>query len=400
MLKLRTSISQISISPTNEIKRLVKEMKKKGRKIIRFDTIETNVYTPENVKKATIKAIRGNFTKYTQYSGLDELKSVVRELLRKKYSLTYDQEEVLISCGSKHAIFNAIFVTLDKSSETIIFAPYWTTFSEQVKIAGGTPVVLSTKEIDGFQPTIADVQSLIKDSTRLMIVNSPCNPTGVVYKKSTLMGLASLAIKHDLWVVSDETLGTFAYRPSTHIPMASLNQKIKDRTFTAGSVSKDYSMSGFRIGYVCGPRKAISAMSNLQAQCTANPVSFCQVAAIEAWSGPQTSLLETKKEFMARKELLEKELAKIKGLTNIKGQGAVFLFPNFSYYIGKRVAGRLITCAGDLTRLFLENGVATAQGDLFGKDYSNYIRFSYSSADLGEIKRGMKIIHDLLLAVK
>lgn len=394
---MRKNLRDIQISPTNVIKEKIKILEKKGEKVIRLDTIETNVKTPQNVKKATIKAIQDNQTKYTTYSGIIELKEAVCQMLDEKYKLHYNpQANCLISCGSKHALFNSIFSLLNIGDEAIILAPYWETYIEQVKIAGGIPVILETLEENNFEPTEKELLKVISSKTKIIIINSPSNPTGHVYEKKTLEIIARIAKEKKLFIISDETMANFTYGDNKHIPIATLSQDAFERTFTIGSTSKDYSMSGFRIGFICGNNHVIKTMSMLQAQITANPVSFAQIAAIEAWSGNQDSLLATIKEFSERKTLLEDGLKKIKGIKNVEGQGAVFLFPNIAHFFDKIIAGKRIRNAQDFCDVLLEQGIAVVPGNYFGKKYSANIRISFSNATQQEIKQAIEKMKILL----
>ncbi len=394
---MRNNLKDIRISPTNVIKEKIKILESNGKKIIRLDTIETNVKTPQNIKDIAIKAIQDNQTKYTTYSGIIELKETVCHMLRKKYNLQYNpQIDCLISCGSKHALFNSIFSLLNTGDETIILAPYWETYIEQVKIAGGIPVIVNTQEENNFEPTKKELLEVISPKTKIIIINSPSNPTGRVYKKKTLEMIADVANEKNLFIISDETMANFTYGNNKHIPIATISQDAFNRTFTIGSTSKDYSMSGFRIGFICGNNKVIKTMSMLQAQVTANPVSFAQVAAIEAWAGDQKSLLATINKFSERKSLLKDGLRDIQGFKDIDGEGAVFLFPNISSFFGKTIAGKLIRDAQDFCDALLDQGIAIVPGNYFGDKYSSNIRISFSSASKQEIKEAVKKLKILL----
>jgi len=393
---MRKSLVEAKISPTNVIKSKIKQLESDGHKIIRLDTIETDLKTPKNIKDAAIKAIQDDRTKYTIYSGTTELKDAVCKMLKNKYKLTYKTNDCLISCGSKHALFNTVFTLLNNGDEAIIFAPYWETYLEQVSISDGKPVIVETEERNNFEPTEEQILKAVTSKTRIIIINSPSNPTGRVYSRSTFLMISKIAREKNLFVVSDETMANFTYGSIKHTPIASLSRDIFERTFTIGSTSKDYSMSGFRIGFVCGPTRVIDRMSVLQAQVTANPVSFAQVAAIEAWSGEQGGLEKTINEFAERKQTLENGLSKIKGMKNIVGQGAVFLFPNIASFLGRKIAGRLIENSEEFCDLLLEHGVAVVPGNYFGDKYNKNIRVSFSSANKKEIREAIQIFQKLL----
>lgn len=395
---MRKNIIGIRISPTNVIKEKIKVLERKNGKIIRLDTIETNLDTPQNIKNVTIKAIRDGITKYTTYSGIYKLKEAVCIMLRKKYNLKYEPaKNCLISCGSKHALFNCIFSQLNIGDEVIIFAPYWETYIEQVKISGGIPRIIETQEENNFEPTEKELSAVINKKTKIIIINSPSNPTGTVYSRKTLEIIARVAKRKSLIILSDETMADFTYGDCTHIPIASISRDTYKRTFTIGSVSKNYSMSGYRIGFVCGNIDVTRTMSILQAQITANPVSFSQFAAIEAWTGNQESLINTVNEFEERKLILENGLKQIQGIEHISGQGAVFLFPNISSILGKDIAGKHVKNSQDFCDLLLKKGVAIVPGNYFGNQYFQNIRVSYSCATKKEIGQAVRIIKNLLL---
>lgn len=395
---MNTSLLNIQISPTNVIKEKIKFLESKGKKIVRLDTIETNFKTPNNIKAATIKAIKDNQTKYTTYSGVIELKEAACIMLRRRYELEYNaSRNCLISCGSKHALFNSVFTLINPGDEVIIFAPYWETYIEQVKIAGGVPVIVETQESNNFEPTEVEIANAVTIRTRVIIINSPSNPTGCVYSKSTLQIIARISKINNLHIISDETMSNFIYgNNNVHIPIATISNDTYKRTLTIGSVSKDYSMSGFRIGFVCGDEEIVRTMSILQAQVTANPVSFSQIAAIEAWSGDQKPFFKMLKEFDRRKKLLEKSLRHIGGFKKIIGQGAVFIFPNVSSHFNKVIAGKRIHNSQDFCDVLLDAGVAIVPGNYFGDRYTENVRISYSSATTEEILQAVKIISGLL----
>lgn len=394
---MNSALSNIRISPTNTVKEKIKVLENNGRKILRLDTIETNFKTPKNIKEATIKAIKENQTKYTTYSGLIDLKETVCSMLEDKYQLKYSaSENCLISCGSKHALFNSIFTILNTGDEALIIAPYWETYIEQVKISGAVPKIVETQESNNFEPTEEELRKAITKRTKLIVINSPSNPTGRVYSKKTIETIANVSKANDLYIVSDETMANFTFGKNKHIPIAAISKDSFNRTLTIGSVSKDYSMSGFRIGYVCGDKEIIKVMSMLQAQVTANPVSFSQIAAIEAWSGNQNPFFEMLVELYKRKNILEEGLKKIQGFKNVSGQGAVFLFPNISYFFGKTINGKMVQNSQDFCDILLEKGVAVIPGNYFGDSYVGNIRLSYSCATKKELSDAVKIIDNLV----
>ena len=384
-------VSDISISFTFKLKEMVKEMQSQGVDIIRFDTVESNFETPMNVKKVAIQSIENNFTKYTDFTGIAELKSAVINKLQRDSNLFYSPSEILISNGSKHSIFNAIMSLVEEGDEVILFAPMWSTFFEQVKIARGTPIVIDTKETNSWQPEVDLIKQAITKRTKLIILNSPSNPSGAVFSKDLLEQIAKIAIKQNIYVISDECHESFVYPPNTHFSIASLSPEIRSLTITVNSLSKTYSMTGWRIGYSAGSELVINAMSKLQMQSSSNPNSIAQKAAVEALNGSKENIAKLYQEMSYRREIMVAGFNKIKEVHCAYPAGTPYTFPNMAYYLNTKYANKIIATSLDLSLYLLEHAsVAIVPGVVFGDKYDSYFRVSFASSTDQEITRGIQ----------
>ena len=277
----------IKPSPTLATAAKAKAMKSQGIDVVDFGVGEPDFDTPENVKQAGIKAIQSGFTKYTPAGGTDELKEAVLEKFRKDNNLTYERAQILISCGAKHSLYNIAEALFDPGDEIIIPSPYWVSYPDQVILNDATPVFVETTEEEGFKLSAQKLEKAITQKTKALVLNSPSNPTGLAYDRKTLEEIAAIAVKHRIYVISDEIYEKLLYDGFTHISIASFGQEIKDLTIVVNGVSKSHSMTGWRIGYTAGPKAIITAMANIQSQSTSNPCSISQKAAVEALRGPQ-----------------------------------------------------------------------------------------------------------------
>jgi len=390
-MSLSKRVRGLSPSVTLAISAKAKQMQKEGIDVIEFGAGEPDFDTPELIKKAGIDAINSGFTKYTEASGIVELKKAVSEKFKRENNLDYDTSQILISCGAKHSLFNAIFVLCDEGDEVIIPAPYWVSYEEQVKMAGATPVIIEgTQEENDFKLTGALFRQAITPRTKLLILNSPCNPTGSVYHREELEELASIAVEKEIYIISDEVYEYIIYDGKRHFSIASLNSKIKELTITINAVSKAYSMTGWRIGYAAGPKEIISAMSNVQSHSTSNPTSISQKAALSALQGSQECIFEMVAEFDKRRKFIVERLNEIKGITCRIPAGAFYAFPNVSKTFGLKFDGKSIDNSLELTEFLLDEAkVAVVPGDAFGAP--NYIRLSYATS-LKNIEIGLERI--------
>ena len=394
-MRLAKRTTLIGASPTLAITAKVKEMKAKGINVIGFGAGEPDFDTPDYIKDAAKKAIDEGFTKYTATAGILELKNAICDKLKRDNSLDYDPSQVIVSCGAKHSLYNAIMCVCEEGDEVILPSPYWVTYLEQIKLSGAKPVIVQTDEKSNFKITADSLKRNITKKTKCLILNSPSNPTGMVYSKNELVAIADLAVKHGFYVVSDEVYERIIYE-GQHVSIAVLGREIKDLTILVNGFSKSYSMTGWRIGYTAGPRQLIDAMGNLQDHSTSNATSITQKAAIAALSGKEgeKELAIMVMEFKNRRDYITDKLNSIPGLSCLKPQGAFYAFPNISKLIGKQIKGYKITGSMSLTEILLnEARVGVVPGIAFGAD--KYIRLSYATS-MENIKEGLDRIQELI----
>lgn len=395
---LSKRVSQLSPSLTLAITAKAKQMKAEGIDVINFAAGEPDFDTPESIKKGGIDAINSGFTKYTPDSGIPELKKAVCEKFKRDNNLDYEPSQILISCGAKHSLFNAIFALCDDGDEVIIPAPYWVSYEEQVKMAGATPIIIYTQEENDFKLTKELFRQAITSKTKAVIINSPCNPTGAVYSKEELEELAEIAVEKKIYIISDEIYEYLVYDGRQHFSIAALGPEVKNLTITINGVSKAYSMTGWRIGYAAGPKEIISAMSNVQSHSTSNPTSISQKAALAALQGPQECIYEMVAEFDKRRVVMVKKLNEIKGFRCKTPQGAFYAFPNVSSVYNLKSNGKSLNNSFELAEFLLEEAkVAVIPGDGFGAP--NYIRLSYATS-LEHIEEGLDRIKRVIEGLK
>ena len=291
-MKLSSRISNIKPSPTLEITRKAGALKAEGRDIIGFGAGEPDFDTPENIKLAAIKAIESGFTKYTSVGGIDELKDAVARKLERDNQLTYNRSEIVVSCGAKHTLYNLVHVLCEEGDEVIIPSPYWVSYVDMVILSGARPVILKTDASKGFKIQPGQIEDIVSERTKAIIINSPSNPAGVVYSESELKAIAKALLGRDILVISDDVYEKIIYNGLSFHNIASVDERIKQSAVIVNGVSKTYSMTGWRIGYAAGPEEIIAAITKLQSQNTSNPCSISQKAAIEALDGNQESVAE------------------------------------------------------------------------------------------------------------
>ena len=388
----------IKPSPTLAMAAKAKAMKAQGIDVVDFGVGEPDFDTPENVKQAGIKAIQSGFTKYTPAGGTDELRDAVVDKLKKDNGLAYERPQVLISCGAKHSLYNIAEALFDPGDEVIIPSPYWVSYPDQVILNDAVPVIVETTEQEGFRISAAKLEKAITKRTKAIVLNSPSNPTGLAYDRKTLEEIAAVAVKHRIYVISDEIYEKLVYDGFTHISIASLNPEIKELTIVVNGVSKSHAMTGWRIGFAAGPRDVITAMANIQSQSTSNPASISQKAALEALRGPQDFLPVMNAEFDKRRKYMVERLNRMKGVSCMLPVGAFYAFPNVSKLYGKSAGGKTVKNSADLAAYLLEAAkVALVSGDSFGADA--YIRLSYATS-MEIIKKGMDRIEEAVNALK
>ncbi|MEW6587363.1 MAG: pyridoxal phosphate-dependent aminotransferase [Nitrospirota bacterium] len=381
---------KIKPSPTLAMDAKAKAMKAEGVDVVNFGVGEPDFDTPENIKEAAIKAIKDGFTKYTPVGGIDPLKDAIIQKFNTDNNLSYAREEVLVSCGAKHSLYNIAQALLSPGDEVLIPSPYWVSYPDQVLLNDGVPVFVKTYETDSFMVKPDAVEASVTKKTKAIILNSPSNPTGLTYDRKTLERIAEIALKHGMYVVSDEIYEKLTYDGVEHVSIASLDRSIQDRTIVVNGLSKSYAMTGWRMGFAAGPKEIIKAMTNIQSQSTSNPNSIAQKVAVAALRGPQDSILAMRAEFDERRKFLVKELNATPGIMCLTPTGAFYAFPNVSKIYGKSWEGRTVSSSAELALYLLEKArVALVPGGAFGDD--NYIRLSYATS-LEEIRKGIERI--------
>ena len=373
-------------SATLAISAKEKELKSQGIDVIGFGAGEPDFPTALRIREAAKRSLDRGETFYTPVGGTPDLKKAIIQRFTEDYGLEYKPEEILVSCGAKHSIYNILQAILDPGDEVIVFAPYWVSYPEMIALAGGSPVIVPTAENDGFVPDPERVRPLLTSRTKAMLINSPSNPSGTVYPEAVLRKLAEIAEQHDLLVISDEIYDKLIYDGMRFTSFASIHG-MKDRCVLINGVSKTYAMTGFRIGYMACPRKElVKAATDIQSQSTSNPSNTAQAAAVEALTGPQDEVSTMRQIFERRRDLMVAEINSIPGIFVVKPPGAFYAFVNTS-----QLAGRTnIADSTDVTNYLLKrHHVASVPGGPFGSDY--HIRLSFTTSD-DVILEGMKRI--------
>ena len=378
-------LDRIQPSATLAMTAKAAELRAQGIDVLNFSVGEPDFNTPANIIDAAKNAMDQGFTKYTPGSGTKELKEAICTKLNRDNNLSYNPENIVVSCGGKHALYNACQVLFEHGDEVIIFSPYWVSFPDFVSVTGAKPIFVRTKSEQQYEPDFTDLLSKINKNTKGIIINSPSNPTGGVWGDEAIKRTLEIALENDLWVFSDECYEQLVYDMEfTSIANFSSN---KDKILTFQSCSKTYAMTGWRIGYTAGSPDIIKAMAKLQGQSTSCPNSIAQHAAVEALIGKQNMITEMVSIFQKRRDLIIKGLNNIDHIICDQPKGAFYVFPDISYFLNKTYKGQLISSANDLSMLLLnEKFIVTVSGDSFGSP--NNIRFSYATSD--------EIIHKML----
>jgi aspartate aminotransferase len=383
--RLAERIRKINPSSTLAITAKAKKLKAEGRDIVNFSAGEPDFDTPGFIKEAAISAINAGFTKYTPTAGIPELKQLIAEKFKKDNSLEYTPDQIIVSCGAKHSIFNALLVLVDKGDEVIIPSPYWVSYPEMVNLCQGVPHFVKTTAKNNFKITIEELKRNINKDTKALILNSPANPTGSVYTKDELTEIARLCVEKKIFVISDEIYEKLIYDGLRHYSIAGLGKDIYDLTLTVNGVSKTYAMTGWRIGYLAGPPDIVEAISKLQDHSTSNPASISQKAAEAALRATDDFSQKMREEFQKRRDIMLARLEEIDKLKFISPQGAFYVFCDIS-----------ATGLDSLTfanRLLEEASVSLIPGHGFGRD--DYVRLSFATG-IEQIEKGMQRISDWL----
>lgn len=384
----------IEPSVTLEITAKAKAMKENGINVISFSVGEPDFNTPKNIQDEGIRAITEGLTKYTPTSGIAELKKAICKKLRDDNNLDYSPNNIIISNGGKHSIYNAFMAVLNPGDEVLIGVPYWVSYPELVKIAGGVPVFIETEESNDFKYTVKDLEAAKTDRTKVLILNSPSNPTGSIYNEEEINDIAKWAINNNVFVLSDELYEKLIYGDEKHISIASLNKEIHNLTITINGMSKAYAMTGWRIGYAAAHEDIIKIMGNVQSHTTSNPSSIAQYASVAGLEGDQSSLEEMKMQFNKRRLYMVDKINSIEGLSCRTPKGAFYIMVNISRLKGRTIQGIKIDSSLDVANLLLEKGrVAVVPGIAFGDD--NYIRLSYATS-IENIEEGLNRIKETI----
>lgn len=370
-------IGSIPTSPTLAVGARARELKAQGEPVIDLSLGEPDFPTPEHICLAAQEAIRQGKTRYTPAAGLPELRAAFAEWLAREYGLQYKPSETIVSCGAKHSIFNVLSAVAAEGDEVVVVHPYWVSYPAQVAAVGARPVVARTREEAGFKLTPEELRSVLTPHTRAVILNTPCNPTGAVYSADELRALAQVLRETSAVVIFDEIYSKLTFGGLAHINLLTVAPELRDRTVIVNGASKAYAMTGWRIGLAAGPEPLISVMARFQSQTTSNATTISQYACLAALTGDQQPVEQMRRRFEKRGRRLHQLLSRIPGITCNPPQGAFYLFPNISAYLGKTIAGRTITGSLDLASVLLEEAkVATVAGVAFGDDH--HLRLSYA----------------------
>ena len=391
---LSNRIQRIKPSPTLAVDAKAKAMKAQGVDLVSFGAGEPDFGTPDNIREAGIKAIRDGFTRYTAAGGIDELKDAIIDKFKDDNGLEYARNEVVVNCGGKHSFYNLAQVLFDKGDEVIIPAPYWVSYPPMTVLADANPVIVETTEEEAFKLSADRLREAVTPATKALVLNSPSNPTGAVYTPEELEAIAEVAVEKDFFLITDDMYEQILFDGAVFKSIASFGADVKARTFLLNGVSKTYSMTGWRIGYMAGSAEIISAVTKIQSQSTSNPNSIAQKAAVEALRGPQDFVRMMTAEFQKRKDYIVERLNAIDGFSCFDPSGAFYVFPNVSHYYGKTLRGRSVQDSNSFTDFLLEEAkVAVVPGIGFGSD--EFVRLSFA-VSMEQIREGLDRIENAL----
>ena len=381
------SLKRIKPSPTIAVTQKARELKASGKDVIGLGAGEPDFDTPDNIKKAAIRAIKAGETKYTTVDGTLKLKGAIIKKFKRENNLKYLTDEITVGTGGKQVLYNAFMATLNKGDEVIIPAPFWVSYPDMVLLAGGKPKIVKCSETEGFKLTPQKLKKAISKKTKWLILNSPSNPTGAGYTKNEIKNLSKVLIKNKkIHILSDDIYEHITYDDFKFFTIAQIS-KLKSRTITMNGVSKSYAMTGWRIGYAGGPKEIIKAIRKIQSQSTSNPSSVSQAAAVEALNGTQKFIKKRSNAFKQRRDFVVKSLNKISGISCLKPNGAFYVFPSCKKLLGKKT--KLKNDSDFVKKLLEKSNVAVVQGSAFGLD--GHFRISYATS-MKKLKVAMKRI--------
>ena len=393
-LELSKKASAVKPSSTLAITAKAKELKAQGKDVVGFGAGEPDFNTPENICEAAIKAIKDGFTKYTPASGTNELKAAISKKFKEFNGLDYDTDQIVISNGGKHSLTNIFTALINPGDEVIIPAPFWLSYPEIVKLAGGVPVIVTTTKEQNFKLTAEDLAAAVTDKTKALVLNTPNNPTGMLYTEEELRAIAKVAVEKDFYVVADEMYEMLVYGEQKHISIASLGKDIYDRTITCSGLAKSYAMTGWRIGYTGSSKEIAKMMGSVQSHQTSNPNSIAQKAAVEALTGPQDSVEKMHAEFDKRRKYMYKRICDMDLLDTLEPMGAFYVFVDGSAVLGKSYKGTKIESVPQMADILInEYNTAIVPCADFG--FPDCFRLSYAIS-IEHIEKGLDRIEKFI----
>ena len=393
-LELSKKAAAVKPSSTLAITAKAKELKAQGKDVVGFGAGEPDFNTPENICEAAIKAIKDGFTKYTPASGTNELKAAISKKFKEFNRLDYDTDQIVISNGGKHSLTNIFTALINPGDEVIIPAPFWLSYPEIVKLAGGVPVIVTTTKEQNFKLTAEDLAAAVTDKTKALVLNTPNNPTGMLYTEEELRAIAKVAVEKDFYVVADEMYEMLVYGEQKHISIASLGKDIYDRTITCSGLAKSYAMTGWRIGYTGSSKEIAKMMGSVQSHQTSNPNSIAQKAAVEALTGPQDSVEKMHAEFDKRRKYMYKRICDMDLLDALEPMGAFYVFVDGSAVLGKSYKGTKIESVPQMADILInEYNTAIVPCADFG--FPDCFRLSYAIS-IEQIEKGLDRIESFI----
>ena len=382
-MEISARAAQLSPSLTLSIDSKAKAMKAEGIDVCGFGAGEPDFDTPEHIKQAAIAALEAGFTKYTPSAGLPELRQAIAEKLEADNQISYRPSQIVVSSGAKHSCYNAILATCQPGDEVLIPSPYWVSYPDMVRLAGAEPIIVQTTERNGWKMRASDFENAMTPRTKMVILNSPGNPTGSVYTREELEGIVEVAAEEDIYILSDEIYEKLVYDDTKHVSIASLSPEAYGLTITVNGFSKAYAMTGWRLGYLAAPEAVAKAVDNIQSHSTSHPCSFAQKGALAALKGDQQPLADMRDEFSMRRDYMFDRITKIPNITAVKPQGAFYILVNISQ-LG-------LSSQNFADRLLSKANVAVVPGAAFGDDRT--IRLSYATS-IDIIKKGLDRFQD------
>jgi aspartate aminotransferase len=392
MSKLAQRLQGIKPSVTLAIAAKAAKLRAAGIDVANFSAGEPDFDTPEHIKAAAIEALRQGMTKYTDVKGIEPLREAVAQKYQREFGLNYRKEDVLVSCGAKHSLYNILQAVVDPGDEVVIPAPYWVSYSDMALLAGGISRIIPADERSEFRISADQLGAALTARSRVFILNSPCNPTGASYEREELLAIGRVLEQHDCLILSDDIYEKIVYDGARFHNLVELCPALRARTVIINGVSKSYAMTGWRIGYAVGPADIIAAAAKIQSQSTSNPTSIAQAAALEALLGKQDEVTAMADEFRKRRDIIVQRLNAIPGIRCLKPQGAFYVFPNVSALFGKSFRGKTLTAPCEVADFLLEHAkVAVVPGEDFGS--KEHVRFSYATS-LEDIEKGCARMRD------